>query len=121
MAPQPIDAQTMIGRMADAERVQQMAERQPLIQQDRVATQTPTQSAQQETQVQRPEQPQQGQVRETRRREPFAGRRHRRKRSASKRGDTNRRGVSPESATYDPHARKEPAEGGEGHVLDVTA
>jgi len=120
MAPQPIDTQTMIGRMATADRAQHLAERQPLVQQDRLAIQTPAQSTEKETQVQHAEQTEQEVVREARRREPFSGRKRRKKRARKKRV-MKQAGDSSDSPAYNARAGRESAGSDEGHVLDVKA
>jgi len=120
MSPQPVDMQTMIGRMAAADRAQQAAERQPVIQQERLAVQTPAQSTEKETQVQQADQTEHAPVRETRRREPFSGRKRRRKRSASKEPVDQADEASCDSGTYTSSAEKELADGSdEGKMLDV--
>lgn len=121
MSPQPIDVQTMIGRMAAADRAQQATERQPLVQQERLAIQTPAQSTQKETQVQHADQTEHAPVREARRREPFSGRRRRRKRSAKTQPAQEGEEATRDSPTYNPSAEKESPESDEGQVLDVEA
>ena len=121
MSPQPIDVQTMIGQMAAADRAQQMAERQPLVQQERLAVQTPAQSTEKETQVQQADQTERAPVREARRREPFAGRRRRGKKGAQKRPVEKEEAAPSDSPTYNPSAEKESAGLDEGQVLDMEA
>ena len=122
MSPQPIDAQSMMGRMAVADHAQHAAERQPVVQQERLAVQAPAQSAQKETQVQQPDQTEQERVREKRRRrEPFSGRRRRRKKRARKKDGEEEHQVSSEPSTYGPRTGKNTGAADEGSVLDLKA
>ena len=122
MSPQPIDAQSLIGRIAAADSAQQKAERQPVVQQERLAAQTPVQSAQKETQVQDTDQTEHAPVREKKRKEPFSGRRRRRKKKKSgDKPDSTEELVSSEPATYNPHTGKETPAADEGSVLDLEA
>jgi hypothetical protein len=122
MSPQPIDMQTMIGRMAAADRAQQAAERQPLVQQERLAVQAPAQSTEKETQVQQADHAEHAPVKEARRREPFSGRKRGRKKRAAKKPVEQEEEASCDSGTYTSSAEKELADGAdEGQVLDVEA
>ncbi|MCK5558570.1 MAG: hypothetical protein KAJ01_09335 [Candidatus Hydrogenedentes bacterium] len=121
MSPQPIDVQTMIGQMAAADRAQQMAERQPLVQQERLAVQTPAQSTEKETQVQQADQTERAPVREARRHEPFAGRRRRRKKRDPKKPVEQEEGAPCDSPTYNPSAERKSLGSDEGQVLDMEA
>jgi len=121
MAPQPIDAQSMLARMAVADRAQHIAERQPVVQQERLAVQAPAESAHRETQVQQPEETEQERVRDKqRRKEPFSGKKRRKKRGGKGRTADEQPGQAGPS-TYSPHAEKDTAGGHEGTVLDVKA
>ena len=121
MSPQPIDTQSLIGRMAAADRAQQRVERQPVVQQDRLAAQTPAQSAQKETQVQDTDHTENAPVREKERKEPFSGKRRRRKKRSGKKSASKEELASSEPATYNPHTGKEAPAADEGSVLDLEA
>ena len=120
MSPQPIDMQTMIGRMAAADRAQQVAERQPLVQQERLAIQAPAQSTEKETQVQQADHAEHAPVKEAREQEPFSGRKRRRKKRVPKASVEQGEEAACDSGTYTSSAEKESADGSdEGQVLDV--
>jgi|GEM_PF-2405097 len=121
MSPQPIDAQSLIGRIAAADSAQQRVERQPVVQQERLAAQTPVQSAQKETQVQDADQTEHAPVREKKRKEPFSGKRRRRKKRSGKKPASTEELVSSEPATYNPHTGKQAHAADEGSVLDLEA
>jgi hypothetical protein len=124
MSPQPIDAQSLIGRMAAADRAQHKTERQPLVQQERVALQTPAESAQKEKQVQHTDQADNTPVQERKREESASGKRRRgRKKRSGKDKDsaTPEEVVSSEPATYNPRTGKEPPAADEGSLLDLEA
>ncbi len=121
MSPQPIDAQSMLSQMAAADRAQHVAERQPLVQQERLAVQAPAQSAHRETQVQQPEQTEQERVRDKQpRKEPFSGRK-RRKRRDGKGSATHEQPAQSDPSTYSSRAEKDAAGTHEGTVLDLKA
>jgi hypothetical protein len=121
MSPQPIDAQSMLARMAVADRAQHVAEREPVVQQERLAVQAPAQSAHRETQVQKPEQTEQERVRDKqRRKEPFSGKKRRKKQRGKERSSDEKPAQS-DPATYSPRAEKDTAGGHEGTVLDLKA
>ena len=121
MSPQPIDAHSLIGRMTAADRAQQRVERQPVVQQERLAVQAPAQSAHRETQVQQPEQTEQERVRDKqRRKEPFSGKKRRKKRGGKGSAADEQPGQA-DPSTYSPRAEKDNAGGHEGTVLDVKA
>ena len=121
MSPQPIDAHSLIGRMTAADRAQQRVERQPVVQQERLAVQTPAQSAQKETQVQDTDEAEHAPVRQKERKEPFSGRKRRRKKKPGGKSAAQEEVVSSDPATYNPRAGKEEPAADEGSVLDVEA
>jgi len=107
--------------MAAADRAQQRVERQPVVQQERLAAQTPAQSAQKETQVQDTDHTEHVPVREKERKEPFSGRRRQRKRRSGKKSASKEELVSSEPTTYNPHKGKETPAVDEGSVIDLEA
>ena len=123
MSPQPIDAQSMIGRMAVADQAQHAAERQPVVQQERLAIQAPAESAHKQTQVQQPEETEQERVRDKqRRKEPFSGKRRSRKKRPRRKDATQEDQVVPEPSTYSPPTGKGAAADDKGgSVLDLKA
>ena len=121
MSPQPIDAESMLARMAVADRAQHVAERQPLAQQERLAVQAPAQSAHRETQVQQPEQTELERVRDKqRRKEPFSEKK-RHKKQARKPSTAQEQPVPSNPSTYSPRAEKGTAGAQEGTLLDLKA
>ena len=121
MSPQPIDAQSLMGRMAAADHAQHRAERQPVVQQERLAAQAPAQSAQKETQVQDTDHAEHALVREKRRNEPFSGRKRRRKKRDPEKPAVQDHQLSSDLSTYDPRTKKEAGAADEGSVLDLQA
>lgn len=122
MSPQPIDAPSMMGRMAVADHAQHVAERQAVVQQERLAVETPAQSTQKQTQVQHADETEHTRVRERRRRkEPFSGRRRRRKRRGRGKSAAPEHRTLSDPSTYNPSAEKETAATDEGNVIDLKA
>lgn len=107
--------------MAAADRAQHKTERQPVVQQERLALQTPAESAQKETQVQHTDQAEHTPVRERKRNESSSGKRRRRKKRSGKKSAAPEEPVSSETATYNPRTGKEPPAADEGSVLDLEA
>ena len=107
--------------MAAADRAQHKSERQPLVQQERVALQTPAESTQKETQVQHTDQADHTPVRERKRNESSSGKKRRRKKRSGKGSATPQEAVSSEPATYNPRTGKEPPAADEGSLLDLEA
>lgn len=101
--PQPIDVQTGIMQVTQAERVQQIAERVSLAAQQRTAVETQEQRVASETEVQQTHAKADEVDQDTRRHNPYMGRRRHR------------------GQTEDDEAenRPKPAADGEEHYLDV--
>ena len=107
--PQPVDLQTEMGRVAAAERIQQVADRLSLAAQQRVAESAEEERILEETQVRQSNESEHREIeRDGRRRNPFAGRR-----KHAKHQDTE------DAATYNAAEKKE-APDDDGRHFDVT-
>ena len=109
--PQPVDLQTEMGRVAAAERIQQIADRLSLAAQQRTAESIDEERLREETQVQQSHESEQREIeRDGRRRNPYAGRRRRR---------SNRQEIEGEGTTYTAPEEREAADEG-GQHFDVS-
>lgn len=121
--PQPIDLQTEAGRVAAAERVQQIADRQSLAAMQRSAAEVEDERVEVETAVQQAQQKSEQVDRELRRRNPYVGRRRRKKKDAdadSERETASHGAETPSFEFYGSDERKETPENPEDHQLDVS-
>ncbi|MBI5091413.1 MAG: hypothetical protein HZB26_03105 [Candidatus Hydrogenedentes bacterium] len=111
--PQPVDLQTEMGRVTQAERVQQVQDRASLAAQQRLAASAQETRLQTETQVQESHTTSDQVEKEARRRNPYIGRR--RKRNAET-------GAGSDTSEKPPNAGEKPviADDSEGITLDVT-
>ncbi len=109
--PQPVDLQTEMGRIAAAERIQQITDRLSLAAQHRAAEAAEEERLREETQVRQSNESEHREIeRDGRRRNPYAGRRRR---------DSNHQEDEGEGSTYTPREERE-ASGEGGKHFDVT-
>jgi hypothetical protein len=106
--PQPIDLQTGLGRIAAAERIQQIADRASLAAQHRTTVDLQQQRVAAETQVQQTHAKSEEVEQEMRRRNPYVGRRFRGKKTNEKQANAK---AAPFAGTPDTP---------ESHHLDIT-
>lgn len=111
--PQPVDLQTEMGRVTQAERVQQALDRASLAAQQRAALEVQEKRVQTETQVQETQTMADRVEAEARRRNPYLGKRRRKPRQEDAQTDAS-------AIFYNANEKPEIAETTEGKKLDLT-
>ncbi|MBI1317639.1 MAG: hypothetical protein GC168_01655 [Candidatus Hydrogenedens sp.] len=112
--PQPIDPQSELGRVAAAERVQQMMERAAQLAQLRQRDDAADDTVRQQEQTHQPEQKQEKVDQELQRRNPYVGLRKKKKK------DDEREETPRGHSGYNARQKPEDADDPENHDLDIT-